>query len=312
MSTATDKGTVFVGIAATATVAAFFLFLSVPAAEGIVIRHDVADQEYVDLGAEFSTVGRLTSSTSLGSGVLIHPFWVLTAAHLTTPNQFALGDQVYTVGEFHRHPDWDGQVTNGDDLALAKLSEPVSGIAPSNWYTGHGELGEIGISVGFGNTGTGLTGQQSRTTGTRRAAENTLERLGSGAPHTPPRPPDDTLEYLFNEPGDGNVRALEGMAAQGDSGGPIFVDFGEGYEIAGIHSFIWNMDGGSLATYGDVVVSARVAVYDEWITATVPEPRMWSLLAGLIVLGIAGFRCRGGATLTTRRVRLSSAIGRRR
>jgi hypothetical protein len=261
-------------------------------AEAIVRRHDVADQLYLDFGAQFPSVGRLTSATGLGSGVLISSRWVLSAAHLSTPTQFAVGDGLYTVEEFIRHPDWDGSVTNGNDLALARLSGSVTDVAPSVWYTGSNEIGQIGVSVGFGNTGTGLTGQQSGTAGIRRAAENSIESLGSGSPFTPPRPPDDTLEYLFNEPGDTNVLPLEGMAAQGDSGGPVFIDFGDGYRIAGIHSFVWNMDGGSLATYGDVVVSARVAAYDDWILATVPEPRTWALLAGLAALAVCAVRRR--------------------
>ncbi len=272
--------------------AALLSAFTLPSADAIVRRHDVADQQYLDFGTQFPNVGRLTSATSFGSGVLVASRWVLTAAHLTTPNQFALDDGLYTVEEFHRHPDWTGTVTDGNDLALARLSAPVGGIAPADWYTGGNEVGSVGVSVGFGNTGPGLTGDQSGTGGTRRAAENTIEELGSGSPFTPPRPPDDTLEYLFNEPGDAGVRPLEGSAARGDSGGPVFIDFGDGYVVAGIHSFVWNMDGGALATYGDVVVSARVAAYDDWIVATIPEPRTWSLIGGLAVLGVALLRRR--------------------
>ncbi len=263
------------------------LFLP-PEAECIVRRHDVDDQLYRDFGAEFPSVGRVLSSSSLGSGVLIHSRWVLTAAHLqngSAPDTVDMGDSLYNVEEFITHPDWNGDVRDGNDLALARLAEPVFDVMPSDWYTGSDELNRIGVSVGFGRTGTGLTGQ-SQSAGVKRAAETMIESVGSGSPFTPPHPPDDTLEYVFYSPEDNDVRPLEGMAAQGDSGGPVFIDFGDGFLIAGIHSFLWNVDEGDLATYGDAVVSTRVAAYDDWIMASIPEPRFSGVLGGSLALAL--------------------------
>lgn len=270
---------------------------TLPSAEGIVRRHDVNDQEYLDFGSLYPSVGMLTSGSSLGSGVLIDSRWVLTAAHLqsgdSAPNQFEIGDGLYTVSEFHTHPGWDTEadpndaIRDGNDIALARLAEPVASIIPSTWYTGSDERGRIGVSVGFGNTGTGLTGQQSGTAGTKRAAESLIVRDDDRGGPGPPQPTvqvDTTLEYDFLSPDDAGVLDLEGSAAQGDSGGPVFIDFGDGPLVAGIHSFVINRGGDGLATYGDTVASTRVSLYDDWILATIPEPRTWGLLAGSAVL----------------------------
>ena len=265
-----------------------------PSAEGIVRRDDVDDQEYIDFGAQFPSVGMISSNGSIrGSGVLIssggtgQSRWVLTAAHLSTPNEFTIDDSLYTVSEFIRHPDWDadgGPLATGveNDIALARLDSPVSGVSPSAWHDNDGDLlpGLELVSVGFGRSGTGLTGETSGSAGTKRAAENTLETLGAASPLTPP---ETAFEYVFNEPGSLNVRALEGMGVLYDSGGPVLADFGDGFVVVGIHSYVRNNDG-ARGTYGDDMGSTRVPLFDDWIESTIPEPKTWSLLSGLAVL----------------------------
>ena len=270
-----------------------------PSAEGIVRRDDVDDQQYIDFGAQFPSVGMFSSNGSIrGSGVLIssggtgQSRWVLTAAHLSTPNEFTIDDSLYTVSEFIRHPDWGGDgggLTTGleNDIALARLDAAVSGVTPSAWHDNDGDLltGLELVSVGFGRSGTGLTGG-SGSAGTKRAAENTLETLGAASPLTPP---ETAFEYLFQNPDNDFVgagaRPLEGIGAVFDSGGPVLADFGDGFVVVGIHSYVRNNDGSNnLGTYGDDMGSTRVPLFDDWIMATVPEPKTWSLLSGLAVL----------------------------
>ncbi len=271
-----------------------FVSLWAPSTEGIVRRDDVDDQDYIDFGAQFPSVGEFATNGSIrGSGVLISEAgagesrWVLTAAHLATPNEFTIGDTLYAVSEFIRHPDWDadgGPLDTGveDDIALARLDTVVSGVTPLPWHDNDGDLlpGVEVDSVGFGRTGTGLTGEQSGTSGTKRAAQNTIETLGTTAPLTPP---ESAFEYVFNEPGSADVRDLEGMGVLYDSGGPALADFGDGPVVVGIHSYVIDQDDQGRGTYGDVMGSTRVPLYDDWIASTIPEPGTWGLLSGFAV-----------------------------
>src|SRR5439155_27309517 len=95
------------------------------------------------------------------SGTLIENNWVLTAAHVmdgTASAQFTVGGRTYGVSKWITHPRWDNALRRGYDLALVKLNVPVSNVAPATLYTGHQELGATATFVGFGRTGTGVTG----------------------------------------------------------------------------------------------------------------------------------------------------------
>ena len=264
-------------------------------ADGIVRRDDVADQEYIDLGANFPAVGLLShGGTTRGSGVLIAQEdgapsrWVLTAAHIHTPNTFEVGGNAYGVESFTRHPDWGGDEGGppgsgiANDIALVELSLAVSNVTPMKWHDTDGDLGtglEV-FTVGLGLSGTGLTGEGG-SVGTLRAAENTISAMGSSALVTPVA---TAMEYTFHHHDDTNARDLEGMAVLYDSGGPVVADFGSGNVVIGIHSYVRDNDGSGRGTYGDDLGATRVPLYDDWITETIPEPHSLVLLLGGFLL----------------------------
>jgi len=87
---------------------------------------------------------------------------------------------------------------------------------------------------------------------------------------------------------------LEYLIASGDSGGAMFVDFGSGDVVTGVHSFIASVDTNTDADYGDIAGSTRVSSYESWITSTIaandpiaPELPSWmiwvALVAGLVL-----------------------------
>ena len=58
---------------------------------------------------------------------------------------------------------------------------------------------------------------------------------------------------------------LEYLIAPGDSGGGVFIDFGSGPLLAGIHSFGAAWDGLVDSDYGDASGHTRVSVFNSWI-----------------------------------------------
>ncbi|MEK6233809.1 MAG: trypsin-like serine protease, partial [Planctomycetales bacterium] len=129
-------------------------------ARGVIIRHDKMDSQYTTLAAapQFDPVGRIQGQNC--TGVLVASDWVLTAGHCSAATGFSVGGNAYTVVEDVPHP---GFLFPNNDLRLLRLNSDVPGIAPAQLFTGSDEVGRIGAVVGFGATGTGLTGQSGPT-----------------------------------------------------------------------------------------------------------------------------------------------------
>ena len=92
------------------------------------------------------------SSNYRGTGVLVAPDWVLTAAHnwdagAVTGLEFHIAANTDTAiaGGWLQNPGWSASpavdYNQGSDIALIHLSAPVPGIAPAALYSGTGELG---------------------------------------------------------------------------------------------------------------------------------------------------------------------------
>ena len=270
------------------------------------IRHDRLDSSYTALGALFPATGRVTWPGFIASGNFIGNFggfgWVLTAGHVvddgTPPGQFDffVNSTNYDGAEIFLAPSYtnfEESVAKGDDIALLRLATEVIGLTAANLYSGTDEVGEVGTHVGFGRTGTGLTGDTGGP-GTKRGANNTIDGLGSdffvdvGDQLLDDFDnPNDTDDSVF---GSNTPLELEGLIAPGDSGGGWYVDFGFGHELVGVHSFTATDDGSTDSDYGDISGSTRVSSHLSWIESTispVPEPPAIVLSFIVIVLGLA-------------------------
>jgi hypothetical protein len=256
--------------------AAALVFVAGLASAG-TIRHDVSDQAYLDLAAStaFDCVGKLTGYTSTStysaSGVLIAPLWVLTAAHLVEDAvslEFAMGAKTCTAQQWYVHEKWNRyNISNGYDIALVRIDAPP-GAVPAQRYLGSGELGLIGTFVGFGKTGTGLTGAII-SDGKKRAGQNVIDvatpSLGAEKYRVLRADFDNPTNPYDNRYGSSAPLQLEYLIASGDSGGGVFIDDGSGLKLAGIHSFGGAVDGIIDFDYGDFSGHTRVSMFNTWI-----------------------------------------------
>jgi secreted trypsin-like serine protease len=216
-------------------------------ASAILIRADRDDAEYLELASRYES--SLPLGAVDGEGVLIHPRWVLTAAHLARALQelkalpkLRIGERDYEIQSIVLHPDWK-KGAPANDIALIVLRKSVDRAAPTLLYRDTDEQGKPVVIVGHGPSG--KIGAKERTLDRKkRAAVNTVDK-------TLPR----SLEVQVKAGDDASD--LQGAATAGDSGAPLYIETPDGLFVAGIGS----------AIEGDWERYARVSAYVPWIEA---------------------------------------------
>jgi secreted trypsin-like serine protease len=287
------------------------------------IRHDRLDSMYTDLSAGYASTSFIAVGSGAGSGVLIAPDWIITAAHVaadaqTTDDILVLfgADPIselidgtgtlYSVDQIRFHPRWTGHAEDGYDLALLHLSSPASDITPAIRYRGSSEIGHVGTYTGYGTTGDGQSGYDASSFGIRRAGNNIIDsdatrirsELNSDeaaaqlllADFDDPPTGNGYTKSTRNPLGSATALDLEYSLAPGDSGGGLFITDGNATYLAGIHSFIDALpppdgDGTLDATYSDLSGSTRLSgISNDWIDSVVPEPSGLALLLGGVMV----------------------------
>lgn len=177
-----------------------------------------AEGKYPNVGPVLGYKGNVYVN---GTGTLIANRWMLTAAHVVKSCiqnggsiGFHVGNVTYWADGYIIHPNY-GRMSPGlafepgglpyGDIALVRLSRHVpTAIKPALIQTVPGRVGQVLTIVGYGDTGTGQTGSQRGSNGTKRVGTQVVEAVGS-----------DWLLWSF----DRNERY---STAHGDSGGPQF------------------------------------------------------------------------------------------
>jgi len=256
--------------------------------DAATVRHDRNQSDYLSVGDFFTSVGRVDgfgtdpktgqSFNYIASGTLIAPDWVLTAAHVVDIAQtlsFTVNGTLYTADSWAANPNWTGDLTAGYDIGLFHLSAAPAGITPAQIYTGTTELNRIGTFVGYGKTGTGLTGATTFD-GRKRGAQNMLDAYYNSTQRIFLSDFDNPSPYAFfdNLVGSRTPLYIEGLIAPGDSGGPVFITDGTARYIAGVNSFVGAnfFDGKADSDYGDISGATRVSSFASWINDTISAP----------------------------------------
>lgn len=231
--------------------------------DAIVVRHDRDDAAFVELAQRYPCTVAFQDrdpAALAGTGTLIAPQWVLTAAHvaatLGSRSVAEIDTREYPLERIVLHPQWRSDADLKVDIALVHLARTVEGCTPVSLYTGTDEVGLEVTFVGRGDAGTGLTGPGGREwDGLARAATNRVTRADG-----------PLLQFRFDAPQEVGVTALEGISGAGDSGGPAYVERDGVLFTIGVSS---GQDtrpaGGKRGTYGVLEYYPRVSYFAEWV-----------------------------------------------
>lgn len=223
---------------------------------------------------ELGNVDGAGAFSFVASAVAIDPFWILTARHIDG-NAIRIDGKVYNAASGQDFIDPDS------DLRLIKVTSAIASYVP---LARTDAVGKVARLIGYGGTGTGITGNAYNVggpDGARHRARNVLDAT-EGISFDAGQTPWNAYRYDLDDPnqaGNGYVNG-EGGVWFGDSGGAWVVDGASGGdELVAISSAVYNPafpDGGHENEFGSFGYGTRVldrtSFIAQHVPGAVPEP----------------------------------------
>lgn len=270
-----------------------------------IFRDDVSEEAYLQLAQQkqFDCVGRIIKDTTPnGSCVLINDRFALSAAHVFIDNDIRMdtmhyngqriilyvpinkrltdvsglyimiNEQKVKVKNIVLHPNYLDSLTEGScDIALIELMQTLTMVSPAKLNLRFDELNLNVVGVGYGASGPAnrpdLVGQYNR----KIAGENVVDSFTGmelrGHKTLLMCDFDHPTNTVCNKTGSPKPRPLEYICSGGDSGGGLFRQAGQEWELIGICARGGvNVDQlNKTGYYGQTMEWTRVSIFNSWI-----------------------------------------------